>query len=247
MENLPENLIEIDSEDIINFLKSKIQLKEIYHQLLRQKVIQKAAYSRGIFVTTDEIELEANFQRREKGLEKAVDTVNWLSEELVSFHDWEVGIRNLILSQKLATALFAPEVEKFFRQNRSDFEQVILYQFTVENEKLARELYFEIEEGEITFFEAARIYDINLTRRLKCGYEGQIYRWALPVDIASVIFSTTPQQLIGPLKTDQGFNLYMIEDLIPAELTPQRYKEILDNMFQQWLRSEVDYILFQRQ
>jgi hypothetical protein len=35
----------------------------------------------------------------------------------------------------------------------------------------------------------------------------------------------------------------MVEEVIAAELTPQRYEEILNNMFQQWLTSEVQYLL----
>jgi hypothetical protein len=35
----------------------------------------------------------------------------------------------------------------------------------------------------------------------------------------------------------------MVEKFIPAELTPQRYQEILNNMFNEWLANELNYLL----
>jgi parvulin-like peptidyl-prolyl isomerase len=235
--------IVIEPEEIVSFLKSEINFKEVCQKILFQKLISKVVEERGIIVTAEEIEAEANRQRREKCLEKATDTLSWLTDELISLHDWEVGIRNRLLSQKLAQTLFAKEVESFFIQNSQSFEQVIFYQIIVDSEKLAQELYYQIEEGEISFYDAAHLYDIDENRRQKCGYEGKIYRWAMQADIAAIMFTTIPKQLIGPLKTDQGYHLLMVEELIPAELSPERYQEILNNMFQQWLTAELDYML----
>lgn len=231
----------IDPEEIINFLKSEMNLNEVCQQILLQRVIDRAALEKGITVTTEEIQDEANIQRREKRLEKAEDTLAWLADQLISPHDWEMGIRHRLLAQKLAEALFAEEVKKFFVQNRLEFEQVILYQMIVSSEKLAQEVYYQIEEGEISFYDAAHLYDVDDNRRYKCGYEGKLYRWAIQADIAAVVFSTPPKQLIGPIKTEQGYHLLRVEELITAELTSQRYEEILNKMFQQWLVDELDY------
>ena len=35
----------------------------------------------------------------------------------------------------------------------------------------------------------------------------------------------------------------MVERFIPAELTPERYDEILDRLFQDWLNRELNYML----
>jgi parvulin-like peptidyl-prolyl isomerase len=235
--------IGITSGEIINYLKSEMTLRQVCQKILYQKIIDNAAQERGIIVTTEEIEIEADRQRREQRLEKAVDTLTWLAEQFVSPYDWEVGIRNQLLAQKVAQTLFGKEVKKFFNQNRHEFEQVILYQMIVTSEKLAQEIYYQIEEGEISFYDAAHIYDIDDNRRYKCGYEGTIYRWAIQANIGELVFSTPPKQLIGPLKSQQGYHLLIVEEFIIAELTPQRHEEILNNMFQQWLNSEVQCLL----
>jgi len=232
----------LEPEEIISFLKSKIKLKEICINITFQKIIEKVAREKGIEVTTEEIEIEANRQRREKRLEKASDTVRWLEQQMLTPLDWEVGIRNHLLSQKLASALFAKEVEQFFLHNRLEFEQVDLYHFVVKDEKLAQELYYQIEEGEICFYQAAHIHDIDENRRYKCGYEGKVYRWAVLPEIVSLVFNAPLKQLIGPIKTEYGYHLFIVEDYIPAELTPERYEEILDRMFGQWLNTQLDYM-----
>ena len=236
--------IDIKPAEIINFLKSEIKLKEICMNIISQKIIEKTAQEKGINVTTEEIEIEANHQRREQRLEKASDTVRWLEQQMLAPLDWEIGIRNRLLRKKLALVLFEKEVEQFFLQNRSDFEQVILYQFVVKHEKLAQELYYQIEENEISFYQAARIHDIDEKRRYKCGYEGKVYRWAILPEIATIVFSAPSKQLIGPIKTEYGYHLFMIEDYIPAELTTLRHEEILHNMFQQWLNAEINYAYY---
>lgn len=233
--------IVVEPEEIINCLKTEIQLKELCTKIISQRIIEKVAQQNNISVSTEEIEIEANRQRREKRLEKASDTLRWLEQQMLTPLDWEVGIRNRLLRQKLALKLFGKEVEQFFILNRSEFEQVVLYQFVVSGEKLAQELYYQIEESEISFYQAARIHDIDENRRYKCGYEGKVYRWTVP-QIAPLVFNASPQQLVGPIKTESGYHLFMVEDYIPAELTPKRYEEILDNMFQQWLDAELEYI-----
>lgn len=235
--------IVFEPEEIIQFLKSKLSFKEIYQQILRQKVIQHMAQKKGITVTSEEIQAEADRRRREKHLEKATDTLRWLDEQLISPNDWEVGIYNHLLAQKLAEVLFAEDAKLFFSQNRLTFEQVILYQITVSSETLAQELYYQIEEGEISFADAAYLYDISDERRYRCGYEGKVYRSALEPDIAAIVFSAAPKQVIGPIQTKHGYHLFKAEDFIPAELTSQGYEEIIGQLFQQWLDTELDYAL----
>ncbi|WP_318780324.1 peptidylprolyl isomerase [Atlanticothrix silvestris] len=106
--------------------------------------------------------------------------------------------------------MFAEEVEKFLIKNSLKFEQVILYQIVVESDKLAQEVYYQIEDGEISFYDAANLYNINTHRQCKCGYEGTLYRFDIQPDIAAVIFKTPPKQLIGPLKTQQGHHLFIV-------------------------------------
>ncbi|MFM6413031.1 MAG: peptidylprolyl isomerase, partial [Planktothrix sp.] len=62
-------------EEIISFLKRNLKFKEAYQKILSQKVINQVAEERGIIVTAEEIQNQANQQRYAKRLEKAADTL----------------------------------------------------------------------------------------------------------------------------------------------------------------------------
>lgn len=236
--------IAVKVDEVLSYLKKNSQLKEVYLRILSQTIINKTARERGLIVTPEEMQAEANRQRYEKRLEKASDTLAWLNEEMMTPEDWEAGICDRILANKLADFLFGKEVEKFFAQNRINFDEVILYQIIVSNDKLAQELFYEIEEEEISFYDAARLYDIDSKRRHQCGFEGTLSRWNFKPDIAAAIFGAQPGEVIGPMKTGLGYHLFMVAEFVRAELTPQRYQEIRERMFQEWLDSEINYLKY---
>ena len=237
----------IEASEIIELLRRELQLKTFTQKVWQKKVIEKAAQERGLTVTPEEIQVVGDQLRREKRLEKAADTIAWLVDQMISVEDLEAGIRDRLLAQKLAEHLFSKEVEKVFVQNKLQFDQIILYQIVVANRQLAQELFYQIQEGEISFFDAAHLYDIDENRRHLCGCEGKVYRWGLKPDIAVAVFSAQPGEVIRPIETERGYHLFLVEKFLPAELTPQRYQEILHNMFNEWVSNEVNYLLHNSQ
>lgn len=233
----------ISPDELVSFLKKNLQYQEARLGVLQQSIVNRAAAARGIEVDPQEIQAEADRQRRERRLERAADTFAWLSDQQITAEEWEAGIRDRLLTQKLMESLFGNEVESYFAQNRLDFDQVLLYQIIVPYEQLANELFYQIEESEISFFEAAHLYDIDPNRRQYCGYEGKLYRWSLRPEIAAVVFAATPGQIIHPVQTEQGFHLLRVEEFISANLTPETRQEILQRLFREWLNGELNYWL----
>lgn len=232
----------IEANQIILALKKNLQLKEICRSIAHQDIINQALVAKGITVTPEEIQVEADRMRYEHRLFRASDTLAWLSDQLISAEDWEAGIRDRLQSEKLAQALFSQEVERFFAENRSEFDQVVLYRIVVPYLQLAQEIAYQIEEEEISFYEAAHLYDTDDERRYQCGYEGKLYRWNLKPDVSAIVFSSPPGQVIAPIMIDQAAHLLMVEEFIPAELTPERHQEILARMFRDWLTTELNYL-----
>ncbi|BAU62697.1 hypothetical protein STA3757_00480 [Stanieria sp. NIES-3757] len=234
----------VKPKEIVDFLKKKVQLKEVYQQIIHQQIIQEAAQKANLAVTPEEIQAEADKFRRQKRLEKAADTLAWLKEQMITADEWEAGICDQLLVQKLAKHLFAQEAEQHFAQNRLDFEQVLLYQIVIPYEKLAQELFYQIEEEEISFYQAAHYYDLDERRRHQCGYEGKLYRWNILPEISAAIFASTQGQIVGPIKTELGYHIIKVEEFIEPQLTPELHQEIIKTMFDKWLEGEVNYLLY---
>ncbi len=233
----------INPEEIISFLRKDMLIKEACHKILYQKIINETAEARNLAITAQAIQVEADRLRHEHHLQKAADTLSWLDSQLVTPEDWEEGIRDRLLAQNLAESLFNQDVESFFAQNRLDFERVLVYQIIVPYAQLAQEVFYQIEEEEISFYEAAHLYDIDPSRRHRCGYEGELYRWSLKPDISALVFGSDPKEVIGPVPTEQGYHLLMVEEFLPAELTPAVHEEILQKLFKEWLEAEFKHFL----
>ena len=237
--------MEIETTEIEEYLRQELKLRQICQEIVQRKIVTEAAFAQEIAVTEEEIEAKANQIRCSLRLEKASDTLAWLKDNLLDPDAWEIAINNELLAKKLAKNLFDSKVESYFAQNRLMYDRFIVYQLVVPYEKLAQELFYQIEEEEISFFQAAHLYDIDRQRRYVCGYEGEVHRWNYPPDIAAVLFKTPIElgTVIGPIYTERGYHLFKIEDYLPAELTPKIRQQIIDEIFQQWLNSELNYMI----
>jgi parvulin-like peptidyl-prolyl isomerase len=236
--------IQDSPEKVVTFLKGNVQYKDICSSILHQKIINQTAIAKGIVVAPEEIQAEVDGFRLKNHLEKTSDTLAWLSEQMITPEEWEFGITKRLLAQKLANHLFAKDVERIFAQSRINFDRVLLYQIIVNDEALAQELFYQIEEEEISFYLAAHLYDIDEQRRQKCGYEGEIDRYNIHPDIAPIVFGAEVDKVTYPIKIDRGYHLLMVEKFIHAELTPQRYQMILDKLFEDWLNNEQNYLVY---
>ena len=234
-------LLQPKSEVVVNLLREDLRLKATYQRIWRQQIIEEVAQERGLTITSEEIQQEAEHQRRQQKLEKADDTLNWLADHMVTEDAWESGIQKYLLSKKVAESLFGHEVERHFAQNKLNFERLLLYRISVKDRKIAQELFYQIEEKEISFYEAAHIYDFDKNRRYRCGFEGKIYRWNLKPDIAAAVFGAPLNEVVGPLEIEQMYHLFLVEEFIPAELTPERHQEITGKLFEEWINGELNY------
>lgn len=235
--------VAIDTTKVIDYLKHEVQLKGVYKQILSRQIIAQVAAEQELQISAEEIQTEADDFRYRNKLESASQTFEWLNEQLLTPQDWEEGIQERLLAKKLAEHLFGKQVKIYFVQNKVQYEQAVLYRIVVPYQPLAQELFYQIEEEEISFFEAAHLYDLDERRRLACGFEGKLSRWQLKPDIAARVFAAAPHEAIGLIQSEEGYELWMVEEFIPAELSPETYQQILNTLFQEWLDSELNHLV----
>ena len=231
----------VDTEEVIKFLRRGVALKGIIKKLIFQKVIEETAREHGISVSDEEIQTEAEEFRRSNRLESAASTLAWLDDELITPDEWEQGIYHRLLARKLAEHLFQKEADKHFSQNKIDFDLVSLYKITLPSESIAYEVFYQLEEREVSFFEAAYLYDISEENRLNCGFQGKVSRWNLLPELAPHILGASPGDIIHPLEIGGSYSIFMVERFIPASYSPDVRKEIINKLFNEWLEREFSY------
>ncbi|NDJ15761.1 peptidylprolyl isomerase [Myxacorys almedinensis] len=232
-----------EPDEIVKFLKKNVRYKEVCQQIVYQRIVDKVARDRGIVVTSQEIQYEADQFRRQAQLERAADALAWLAKQQITPDDWESGICDRVLIQKLMKTLFDQDVEQHFAEHRSDFDQVSLYQIIFSNERLAQEVFYQIKSSKISFYEAAYLYDVDEQRHIHGGYAGLFYRRMLQPEIAASVFDQAIGQVLTPVATDQGYHVLMVEKLLPAKLTPELRQELLQKRFQNWLEKTLNCVL----
>ncbi len=232
----------VTPDEILRFLRKTLRIRETHDAVLCQKIIDQVAQNRMISVAPEEVRTQIDQMFIETdltGLKQDSDILRWMNEQLVSIGDLEAGIYDRLIRQKLAESLFFDSAGSFFYAHQADFDQVVLYQIIVPYERVIDEILFQIRLQELSFYEAAHLYDLDERRRHQCGYEGIFYRSDLYPDMSEVAFVAPPREIIGPIKTENQYHLLWVEEFIPAELTPQRQQEIIDRMFQEWLSEEL--------
>lgn len=239
--------LHIDCIKIAEYLKHEVQIHDVYTQVLYREITERVAEEREISISAEEIQTEADKFRYEHKLESAAATFTWLQEQLLTPEDWEAGIRERLLSRKLAEHLFGRDVTTYFVQNKVQYDQAALYRLVVPYHALAQELYYQIIEEEISFYEAAHLYDIEEKRRLTCGFEGKVARWQLSPDLAVKVFGAIPKEVMAPISVAEGHELLMVEGFLPAELSSEVHQNILNQLFHEWLESELNYQIHSNQ
>jgi parvulin-like peptidyl-prolyl isomerase len=233
--------ISLKIEEIIDFLKRDLRLKEVYQEIICQKIINQAAEERSLSVTEEEVQVELDRIRYEKRFSQPSDLLAWLADQMTTLNSLEQRIREYLLAKKLAKNLFSSEVRELFAQYPSDFEQILLYRITVPYESLAQEIFYQIEEEEISFYEAAHLYDVDERRRLQCGYEGKQLRRKLSPELTERLFNANVGEVIGPLKSPkETYDLFLVEDFFAPELTREIYEDAIEQRFREWLEDELN-------
>lgn len=232
--------ISVTPLEVIDFLRRDLHLKEIYREIASQKIIKRVAQEQGVIVSPEEVQAELDNIRYQYRFDQPSQLLAWLNDEMATLSDIESRIQEKLLAQKLARRLFWDQIQRQFAQNRSDFEQILFYQIVVPYESLAREIFYQIEEEEISFFEAAHIYDIDETRRLHCGYAGKQLRWQLSAEIATMLQSAQVGEVVGPVCIAENiYAIFLIDEVTVPELTPEVADKLLHQMFQEWLSNQM--------
>lgn len=232
--------ITISKEDVWDEIKLSYQLPQIAEQIITRKIVTLAAKEAGIEVTTEELQQAADKVRIMSQLNDAKSTWEWLEKHRLSLDDFEKVVENTIMSTKLAAHLFQDKVEPYFYEHQLDYSGAIIYEIIFDDEDEAIEVFYEIQEGEISFYDAAQQYIQDKELRRKGGYRGKVNRTQMPPEVSSAVFAASPPQSLQPIVTSKGVHLIVVKEIVTPELDQKLFTIILLNLFKKYLQKQVN-------
>ncbi|MGB7441154.1 MAG: peptidylprolyl isomerase [Coleofasciculaceae cyanobacterium] len=232
----------ITNEDILQQVKLSCKIPEIVEEIVTLMVIENAVSEAAIKIETEELQQVADQMRLINKLNSAEETWTWLEKHSLSLDEFEEIVYNTVSSRKLANHLFADKVESYFFENQLDYVGAVIYEIVLDDEDLAIELYYAIQEGEVSFYDVAHQYiqDKELSR--KCGYRGLVRRHDLKPEISAPIFAASFQELLKPIVTSSGVHLILVEEIIQPQLNDKLRYQIKSDLFAQWLKQQIEEV-----
>jgi parvulin-like peptidyl-prolyl isomerase len=235
--------LEISSEDILTQVKIESMVPSISEKIILRRIIEDEAAQAGIIATVDDLQTAADDFRIKNGLTSSKRTEIWLKLNQLSLDEFEAMIRFQLLSNSLKKNVLGNKVESYFYQNQMDFDKAVLYEVVLKNQELATELYYAVREGEIRFQDAASKYIEDEELKYSGGYLGGIRRKDISPELLSVFSVANPPQVAKPITTAKGHHLIWVESLMKAELNPETFEEIQEQLFMKFLAEKATSLL----
>jgi hypothetical protein len=234
--------ITLTNEDIFHQVQLSCKIPETIEKIVERKIITSAAIAAGLEPTPEELQKASDQMRVMSKLKDAEATWAWLEKHGLSLEDFQEIVYFSLISGKLSKHLFAEGVEPYFYEHQLDYGGAVIYEMVLDDEDEAIELFYEIQEGEISFFEAAQqcIQDTKLRR--KGGYRGQVKRAEMKPEVSAAVFAADPPQLLKPIVTADGISLVFVEEISKPELDQKLRQKIMMDLYSDWLKQQMEQV-----
>jgi PPIC-type PPIASE domain len=230
--------ITVTPAEIIHHLKLSCLVPEVIGKMINYHIISKKAQEIGIKPDGEAIQKKADAIRIAGNLITANDTFKWLEINCLSANDFEEISLASILTDEIANGLFASKVEKYFFENQLDYMGIVMYEIVLDDPDLAMELFYAIQENEISFHDVAHKYIEDPELRRQGGYRGILRRKDLKPEILAAVCAAKPPEHIKPITTSSGVHLIFVEEIIKPQLDEQLGQQICTDLFNEWLGQE---------
>lgn len=193
-------------------------------------------------ITNAELQLASNRFRLANGLSSAEATNRWLEDHQLSLADLEERLEAELLIEKFQQKLVDQRGKSHFEANRARYDRARLRRLVAPSEGAAREFLCRVRDEGANLAELARDHDIDPTARGLRGDLGVVARWQLSAAVAEAVFAAQPGTVVGPLPAGKGFALYLVEELLPAEMDDATTARIREELFDAWVRQKLKIV-----
>jgi parvulin-like peptidyl-prolyl isomerase len=225
--------------DVLQFLHQRGRLQPLLYEVAAERLILTAAREAGLTIATDALQRAGDRFRYRHGLASAEQTHTWLAAQRLTVEDFEAVLERDLLVEKFKHHLSEPRLAAHFAAHRDRYAQAQLRQIVVASEEVARELLAQLTDEGRDFADLAREHSLHGPSRLTGGSLGLVPRYALPPTATEAIFAAKPSAVVGPVSTDQGIHLFLVEALPEPVLDDATAAVIRQELFDAWLKDKL--------
>lgn len=172
---------------------------------------------------------------REQNLTDNEKLRSWLEERRWCDDDLNMHICRQEALDRFAHYRFGAGVEETFLERKRDLDIVVYSLLRVRDEGLARELWIQLSEGEITFPEAASRHSDGPEAKTK-GVLGPFPIGTLQPEVADRLRHLSQGELTPPEYVGHWWILFRLEQISPAKLDEAMRTRLLREKFQEWIQ-----------
>ncbi|NER39962.1 MAG: peptidylprolyl isomerase [Oscillatoria sp. SIO1A7] len=165
----------------------------------------------------------------------------WMESQGMTQKDVEGIIVQPLRLEKFKKAKWGSKVEGYFMDRRSSLDQLVYSLLRTQNQHLARELYYRIEQQEVAFADCAREYSEGPEKQTG-GLLGPVPASQPHPHISKLLLISQPGQLWPPQNLAEWFVIVRLEKFIPAQLDDSMRRRLIDEMYETWLKEQVQKI-----
>lgn len=229
----------ITSQDLLYQVKISGKIPELLQSILQRQVLEETAQELQIEISAEELQVGADRFRSINQLATVAATQKWLADRLLTIDDFENVVMTDVLVEKVAQHLFAHKVAPYFHQHLLDYTSAIISEIVLTDKNLGLELFYAIQEGDMSFADVARTYGQNLDVQRKYGYLGAVSRQHMSPEISAAVFAAAAPQLLKPIEVHKKIHLIFVEEAIAPQLSAELHEQIMMQLFQEWLQDKI--------
>ncbi|AKG22389.1 peptidylprolyl isomerase [Calothrix sp. 336/3] len=229
----------ISAGQVVKYLQTSGKLGQFIGDILRQHVIEQEIQSREDITVNSAITEQAIIDfRLQNQLTDPKSFQEWLQNNGTDYTTFHATVTLGFQLEKLKSLITEPKLQEYFIERKIFLDRVIISRIIVDQQELAEELQAQIEEG-TSFENLAKEYSLTDDRMVN-GMMGPVSRGTLPDILRAVIDIAKPGELVGPIKLEERYGLFRIEQFLPASLEDTQLKQALQNeLFEKWLAQKI--------
>jgi parvulin-like peptidyl-prolyl isomerase len=230
-------VLEVDNqvytaEDLVPLLTRYQMLPKLAQEILIERVIS------GIECSEEENTIAFNQFTQQNKLTSEEQVQTWLDKQAMSREQLQNLITKKIRLDKYKRETWGDRVDAHFIMRKAQLDRVVYSLIRVEKPEVAQELYFRIKDDESTFSTLAMEYSQG-TEAQTGGLIGPVEINAPHPQIAQILTTCQPGQLIPPARVGEWIVIVRLENYISAKLDEPMRQRMLDELFGRWLNETI--------